>query len=282
MKKIILGLFIILFCFSIGIAGLQEEELSKEERAKIEKKIELLKKEKKQLHDIFNYLFEKFDSMDKEINQLEMKLQGKDLIQLMKEASKPEEKDVLDIIIEDSKKDVYELMAEESEKQREEEKKNKFAWLDKYRDLTKKDEQKKDLSYWDGYEAAAVDYFKSLGVWKTDPEKLEEENDRLEDLLRELRNEKSELEWDMMRYKSDLEWHMLELSSRLESDLLFNPLITFPFDYRYTYPGYSSQQTQRDWTNYDTTKFLFKLHRLSKGKMDWSKSWQLRLLLNNK
>jgi len=255
-----------LFCFSIGIAELQEEELSKEDRAKIEKKIERLKKEKKELHYIFDYLFEKFDNMDKEINQLEMKLQEKDIYELMKEASKPGEKDVLDIIIEDSKKDVYELIFEESEKQRQEEKNKK----------------KKELSYWDGYEAATVDYFKSLGVWKTDPEKLEEENDRLEDLLREFRNEKSELEWDMMRYKSDLEWHMLELSSRLEFDLLFNPLLSFPFDYRYTYPSYSTQQTQRDWTNYDTTKFLFKLHRLSKGKMDWSKSWRLRLLLNKK
>jgi len=222
MKKMILALFIILFCFSIGIAELQQKELSKEEKAILKKAIEIIKKHKE-----------------------------RELLELMREASKPKEKDV------------YELIFEESEKQREEEK-------------------KKELSYWDGYEAAAVDYFKSLGVWKTDPEKLEEENDRLEDLLRELRNEKSELEWDMMRYKSDLEWHMLELSSRLESDLLFNPLLTFPFDYRYTYPSYSTQQTQRDWTNYDTTKFLFKLHRLSKGKMDWSKSWRLRLLLNKK
>ncbi|GAI92799.1 unnamed protein product, partial [marine sediment metagenome] len=192
MRKIILCLFITLFCFSIGIAELQEEELSKEERAKIEKKIERLKKEKKELHDIFNYLFEKFETVDKEIDQLEMKIQGKDLLQLMKEASEEKpERDVLEIMFQEDKK-------------------KKFAWLDKYPDLAKKEEQKKELSYWDGYEAAAVDYFESLGVWKTDPGKLEEENDRLEYLLEEIRNERfnleierSDLEWDMIRYRSE-------------------------------------------------------------------------------
>ena len=46
MRKIILGLFIILFCFSIGNAELQEEELSKEEKAILKKAIELIKKYK--------------------------------------------------------------------------------------------------------------------------------------------------------------------------------------------------------------------------------------------
>jgi len=220
MRKIILGLFIILFCFSIGVAEFQEGELSEEEKAILKKAIEIIKKHEE-----------------------------RELLELMREASQPKEKDV------------YELIFEESEKQRQEEKNKK----------------KKELSYWDGYEAATVDYFKSLGVWKTDPEKLEEENKRLEDLLRELRNEKSELEWDMMRYKSDLEWHMLELSSRLESDLLFNPLLSFPFDYRYTYPGYSKKM---DPINYET--LLFTLSTDSKGKMDWTKYGWLKLLLKNK
>lgn len=217
MRKTILTLFVILFCFSIGTAGLQQEELSKEEKAILKKAIEIIKKHEE-----------------------------RELLELIREASEPKEKDDL-------------------------------SWLDKYPDLAEKEEQKKELSYWDGYEAAAIDYFKSLGVWKTDPEKLEEENDRLEDLLRKLRNEKSELEWDMMRYKSDLEWHMLELSSRLESDLLFNPLLSFPFDYRYTYPGYSKKM---DPINYEA--LLFTLSTDSKGKMDWTKYGWLKLLLKNK
>lgn len=264
MRKIILGLFIVLLCFSMGVAELQEEELSNEEKVKaefdikIDRYLKLLNRPRLEKLSKEELIIEILDLKEFiKVDQLAIKLleelvemkeeKERDLLELMKEAS--EEK---------AEKDVYELIFEESKKQREEEK-------------------KKELSYWDGYEAAAVDYFKSIGVWKTDPEKLEEENDRLEDLLRELRNEKSELEWNMMRYRSDLEWHMLELSSRLESDLLFNPLLTFPFDYRYTYPTYSKK---RDRTNYEP--LLFTLCTDSKGKMDWTKYGWLKIWLKNK
>lgn len=213
MKKIILGLFIILFCFSIGIANYQEKELSEEEKAILKKAIEIIKKHKE-----------------------------RELLGLMREASKPEEK--------------YD-----------------FSFLDGIKPLEEK--KKKDLSWFNKYGNRS--HPSTILVTKTEAEKLEEENDRLEDLLRELRNEKSDLEWDMMRYKSDLEWHMLELSSRLESDLLFNPLLSFPFDYRYIYPGYSKKMSP---VNYEA--LLFTLSTDSKGKMDWTKYGWLKLLLNKK
>lgn len=197
MRKIILGLFIILFCSSIGIADNQEKKLSEEEKVILKKAIEIIKKHKE-----------------------------RELLELMREASEPKEKEL--------------------------------SWEEKYRMYP-------STKYWlDSLKDPDERYL----------EKIEEENDRLEDLLRELRNEKSDLEWDMMRYKSDLEWHMLELSSRLEFDLLFNPLLTFPFDYRYTYP----RQTDR--TNYEP--LLFTLCTDSKGKMDWTKYGWLKIWLRNK
>ena len=257
MRKIIISLFIILFCFSIGVAEYQEEGLSNEERAKIEKKIERLKKEKKELHGIFNYLFEKFDSMDKEINQLEMRLQ---------------EKDVLDIIIEESKKDIYELMFEESEKQREKEKKKKeLSWLEKYR----------------MYPSGEINYLNSLyelyGGGKTEAEKLKEENDRLESLLEDLRSERSSLEWDMMRYRWDLEDAKpdpLDYQIALNSAVASAMIAPNPFYDSWLYPYYPTYSRQTDRANYEP--LLFTLCTDSKGKMDWTKYGWLKLLLKNK
>lgn len=244
MKKIILGLFIILFCFSLGTAKLQEEEPSKEEKVKAE----LYKKEELYFKTLNRDALEKL-SKEELISEI---LALKELQRLIREENK--------------------LLDELVEMHKEKEKKKKFAWLDKYPNLK---EEKDDLSWFNKYGNRS--HPSTILVTKTDAEKLEEENDRLEELMREFRNEKSELEWDMMRYKSDLEWHMLELSSRLEFDLLFNPLLTFPFDYRYTYPSYSKKM---DPINYEA--LLFTLSTDSKGKMDWTKYGWLKLLLKNK
>jgi len=56
MRKTILTLFVILFCFSIGIAELQEEELSEEEKAILKKAIEIIKKHEER--DIYELIFE--------------------------------------------------------------------------------------------------------------------------------------------------------------------------------------------------------------------------------
>jgi len=257
MRKIILGLFIILFCFSIGIAELQEEKVKAELDIKIERYLKLLNRARLEKLSKEELIIEILDLKEFiKVDQLVIKL----LEELV--GMNEEEKDVLEP---NRLTDDYE---------------NRFSWLDKYTDPTKahKPEEKKkkgDLSWFNKYGNRS--YPRTIWVTKTEAEKLEEENDRLEDLLRELRNEKSELEWDMMRYKSDLEWHMLELSSRLESDLLFNPLLFFPFDYRYTYPGFSKKM---DPINYEA--LLFTLSTDSKGKMDWIKYGWLKILLKNK
>jgi len=65
MKKIILSLFIILFCFTIAVAEYQERELSEEEKAILKKAIEIIKKHKE-----------------------------KELLELMREASELKEKEL--------------------------------------------------------------------------------------------------------------------------------------------------------------------------------------------
>jgi len=91
-----------------------------------------------------------------------------------------------------------------------------------------------------------------------------------------------EYRWDLEDAKPDPLDYKMALDLAISSTMMDIELGLYPWLTTPSYPRYSTQQTQRGWTNYDTTKFLFKLHRLSKGKMDWSKSWRLRLLLNNK
>jgi len=215
MRKIILGLFIILFCFSIGIAGLQEEELSKEEKAILKKAIEIIKEKTNERID-WQAIFGK-------------QAEEKDLLELMREASKPKEKDV------------YELIFEESEKQREEEKKKELSWEEKYRMYP-------STKYW------LDSLYESYGGGKTDAEKLEEQNDRLESLLEELRSERSSLEWDMMEYRWDLELakpdpldYKMALDLAISSTMMDIELGLYPWLTTPSYPGYSTQQ---NWTNY--------------------------------
>ena len=129
MRKIILCLFIIVFCFSIGIAELQEEELSKEERAKIEKRrtnleegLEFTRKQKEITIKILS-LYEEIEKLEREYkiieeldsqNMEEIRKIMPDVYELLIEASKPEEKDDL-------------------------------SWLDKYAELTKKEERRSKL-----------------------------------------------------------------------------------------------------------------------------------------
>jgi len=212
MRRIILCLFIILFCFSLGIAGPQEGELSEEEKAILKKAIEIIKKHEE-----------------------------RELLELMREASQPKEK-------------------------------KELSWEEKY-------SMYPSTKYWlDSLKEPDERYL----------ERIEEENDRLEDLLDEIRSERFNLEQDMMMHRWELEdakpkpWeYQMAAEQAIEDamfdmmmwpDLVFPPLFT-----RFYYPSYSKKMNP---VNYEA--LLFTLSTDSKGKMDWTKYGWLKLLLNKK
>ena len=203
MRKIILCLFIILFCFSIGIANYQEKELSEEEKTILKKAIEIIKKHKE-----------------------------RELLELMREASAPKEK-------------------------------KELSWEEKYRMYP-------STKYWlDSLKEPDERYL----------ERIEEQNDRLEDLLRELRSERANLEWDMMEYKWDLELAKPDpldyyMAAELGISLAMMNIEMGLYPYYPIYP----KKTNR--INYEP--LLFTLCTNSKGKMDWTKYGWLKLLLKNK
>jgi len=178
MRRIILCLFIILLCFTLGIT--QEKELSEEEKAILKKAIEIIKKHEE-----------------------------RELLELMRESSEPKEKEL--------------------------------SWEEKYRMYP-------STKYW------LDSLYESYGGGKTEAKKLEEENDRLEDLLEELRSERSSLEWDMMEYRWDLEFakpnpldYKMALDLAISSTMMDIELGLYPWLTTPSYPRYSTQQ---DWTNY--------------------------------
>ena len=203
MKKIILAIFIILFCFSVGIAELQEKKLSQEEKAILKKAIEIIKK-----------------------------YEERELLELMREASAPKEK-------------------------------KELSWEEKYRMYP-------STKYWlDSLKEPDERYLK----------RIEEENDRLEDLLEEIRSERFSLEMDMIGYTSDMLMirpdpldYQMALDFAISSTMLDIELGLYPY-----YPTYLKKI---DRTNYEP--LLFTLCTDSKGKMDWTKYGWLKLLLKKK
>jgi len=244
MKKIILGLFIILLCFSIGIAELQEEELSKEERATLEKALEIAVKLEEKYVKILS-LADGIKKLKQEIAVL--KKQEKEL--------KAQTRGIIDWEAifgkQDEEQDLLELMKETSPPKEE-------------------------------YYFNIPKHIKPLEE-KKEAEKLKRENDRLEDLLEELRNERSSLEWDMMRYRWDLEDAKpdpLDYQIALDSAIASAMIAPHPFYDSWSYSYYPSSLRQTDRTNYEA--LLFTLSTDSKGKMDWTKYGWLKLLLKNK
>jgi len=200
MKKIILGLFIILFCFTLGIA--QEKELSKEEKAILKKAIEIIKKHKE-----------------------------RELLELMREASEPKEKEL--------------------------------SWEEKYRMYP-------STKYWlDSLKEPDGRYL----------ERMEEENDRLEDLLNDLKSERFLLDLDMMRHRWDLELAKPNPLDYYVAAELGISLAMMDIELG-VYPYYPTYSKKTDRTNYEP--LLFTLCTDSKGKMDWTKYGWLKLLLKNK
>lgn len=156
MRKIILGLFIALFCFTLAMSNYQEKELSEEEKAILKKAIEIIKKHKE-----------------------------RELLELMREASAPKEKDDL-------------------------------SWMDEYPDIKKEYEERKGS--WQDITPRDEKYLAEVKA----------ETDRIEDLLRKLRNERYQLD-------SDMAWHRLEIQSSsimaydmfrssMETDLLLDSI----------------------------------------------------------
>ena len=254
MRKIILGLFIILFCFSIGIAELQEEEPLKGEKLKSE----LYKKEELYFKTLNRDALEKF-SKEELISEI---LALKELHRLIREEAKS--LDELVKMHEEDWKHIRELIKEISKP----EEKDNLSWLDKYPDLTKKEEE-----------------FSWLDKWEEEDrlERIEKENDRLEDLLEQLKNERSALEWDMMRYRWDLEnakLDPLDYQVALDSAIASAMIAPSPLYDLWFYPYYPSYSIKADRTNYEP--LLFTLCTDSKGKIDWTKYGWLKLLLKNK
>ncbi len=250
MRKIILGLFVILFCFSIGTARLQEEELSKEEKVKAELDIKI----ERYLKLLNRSRLEKLSKEDLIIEILDLK----EFIKLDQLAIKLLEE--LVEIHEEDLKDIRELIKEKSKP----EEKDDLSWLKDIPDLTKKEEE-----------------FSWLDKWEEEDrlERIEEENDRLEDLLEEFRSERFSLEMDMIGYTGDMLMlrpdpfdYKMALDLAMSSMMMEIELGIYPY-----FPSYSRQT---DWTNYEP--LLFTLSTDSKGKMDWTKYGWLKLLLKKK
>ncbi|GAJ10237.1 unnamed protein product, partial [marine sediment metagenome] len=139
---------------------------------------------------------------------------------------------------------------------------HRFSWLDKYTEATKADkleEEKKkdDLSWREKYRI-----YPSTKYWldslkepnERNLERIEEENDRLEDLLDEIRSERFNLEQDMIDYRWELELvkpdpfdYKMALDSAIFSTMMDIELGLYPW---LTTPSYTRYSTQQDWTNY--------------------------------
>jgi len=106
MKKVITTLFMVLFCFTVGIGECQEKKLSEEEKVELKKNRE---KQEKVINEIL--------SLGQELMILEEKYEEK--YKELKEKYKPlkEELDALKAFERklEGKKDVYELILEERE-----------------------------------------------------------------------------------------------------------------------------------------------------------------------
>lgn len=266
MRKIILGLFIILFCFTLGIAELQQEELSKEERVALEKALEIAVKLEEKYVKILS-LADGIKKLKQEIADLkkqekELKAQTKGIIDWEAIFAEPEEEpEEYDFSFLDGIEPLPDYIKPIEEKKRE------LTWDEKYRIYP-------STKYWlDSLKEPDERYL----------EKLEEENDRLEDLLEDLRSERSSLEWDMMRYRWDLEDAKpdpLDYQMALDSAIFSAIIAPNPLYDSLLYPYYPKHSLKTDLTNYEA--LLFTLSTDSKGKMDWTKYGWLKLLLKNK
>lgn len=267
MRKIILALFIILFCFSIGIAELQEEELSKEE-------IKIIKKQKEK-EVIIDFLMEELEKLIEEVGiplEEDPKVYYGEMASICEEISNSFKKmamlsrEIVDLEKErelirkqDEEKGIYELMKEASESKE----KKDLSWEEKYRMYP-------STKYWfDSLKEPDERYL----------EKIEEENDRLEDLLEEIRNERFRLEQDIISYRWDLEVAKPNPLDYYVAAELGISLAMMDIELG-IYPYYLTYSTKTDPTNYEP--LLFTLCTDSKGKMDWTKYGWLKLLLKEK
>lgn len=163
MKKLIPILFIVLFCFSIGIAGIQEKELSKKETA------ENLDKQLKIIYRII-YLYEEIERLEKELKQLE------------KQIGKPEQ---------------YDFSFLDGIKPLEEKKKDELSWREKYIVYPSGNSALDTLyeSYKAGHISAKL-FFRLYEAGKKATDQVEEEHKRI-DNIRRMEREIQRIEFNM-------------------------------------------------------------------------------------
>ena len=256
MRKIIIGLFIILLCCSIGMAELQKEDPSKEES-------KIIKKQKEK-EVIISYLIKELAKL---IEKVEIPAEGDPKLYYGEMANLCEEMSKMFKKIAILCKEIVEL-----EKGREE--KHDFSFLDGIKPVEEK--KKADIT-------RLENLYESYRLGKTEAEKLEKENDRLEDLLRDLRNERSALESDMMMHRLNLEFtkpDALDYQIVLNSAIASAMIAPNPFYDSWLYHYYPIYPIKTDRANYEA--LLFTLSTDSKGKMDWTKYGWLKLLLKKR
>ena len=180
MKKTILSILIISIFFTIGIAVSQEKEISEEEKAKLRrmgKELELIMKAEEKLKKIIS-INEEIKRLKKELNEIEEQLEENyiddeienEMAEIDKRSEYKTAQQIADEIIESEEEDLLTKLKKDSLPETE------FEWL-------------KDLPPYLANKMALESEF-DAGYLK----KIKEENDRLEDLI-----------WDLKRIKDDID-----------------------------------------------------------------------------
>jgi HAMP domain-containing protein len=247
MRKAILGLFIILFCFTIGISQDQKKPLTKEQTAVMERVIENLSKQMNLSMELKN--------LKKEYQ--EIKIQDNEMLDW-------------DFFIEETNRRLELNLIKVSPT-----KKDDFSFLDKYYPKKKIDEFP-----W-------IPPLLGISTPTKEPDeiylkRIEEQNDRLENSASEIGRIKDEIQRQMNQLefqRIDFKYDMLMLDSmqrsRMSDYYYWSLFPDNPYNpYRYLYPTQSNR--------IDTNLLYLLCTPTGTTKTDWTKYNWLYLLLNKR